>query len=97
MSSPAGAIVVGYDGSPGSRAALDWATAEAARQHAALRILEVFELVVWSRSSPGTVVPLEVLVESRRRGLEAAADGSAPRTPGLAVRSSWPTTRWRPH
>jgi nucleotide-binding universal stress UspA family protein len=40
-----GAVLVGYDGSPGARAALDWAVAEAIRLRVPLRLRYVFEWV----------------------------------------------------
>lgn len=46
---PAARIVVGVDGSPGSRAALRWASAEAARRQAGLRIVSA-----WQYAGPGT-------------------------------------------
>jgi nucleotide-binding universal stress UspA family protein len=78
MSSQTAPVVVGYDGSQASSAALTWATAEAIREHTSLRIVEVFELVVVDRPSPGKVVPLASLRTVRERGLEA-------RHPGLHV------------
>ena len=87
MSSQTAPVVVGYDGSQGSTAALRWATAEAVREHAPLRIVEAFELEIVSRPSPGKVVPLEALRTVRERGLEALADGIRLQYPGLEVQT----------
>ena len=78
-------IVVGYDGSPPSHDALRWATAAAVRTKAPLRIVEAFELVVYSRPSPGQVVPLEALQTAREKGLSALAEGVRLQQPGLTV------------
>lgn len=78
-------IVVGYDGSTGSRHALDWATAEAVRTMAPLRLVEAFELVISTRPSPGHVVPLEAVRTVRTRGLEAVAEGVRLHHPHLTV------------
>lgn len=83
MSSQTSPVVVGYDGS----AALEWATAEAVREHAPLRIAEVFEVVVMSRPSPGKVVPLAALRTVRERGLEALAESIRLQHPQLTVES----------
>jgi nucleotide-binding universal stress UspA family protein len=85
MSSQTAPIVVGYDGSQASTAALHWATAEAVREHAPLRIAEVFELVIMDRPSPGMVVPLAALRTARAQGLEALASSVRLRHPGLQV------------
>ncbi len=78
-------IVVGYDGSPSSHDALRWATAAAVRATAPLRIVEAFELVIYSRPSPGQVVPLEALQTAREKGLSALAEGVRLQQPGLTV------------
>jgi len=85
MSTQAAPIVVGYDGSQASTAALNWATAQAVREHAPLRIAEVFELVVMDRPSPGKVVPLAALRNVREHGLTALAESVQLRHPGLKV------------
>jgi nucleotide-binding universal stress UspA family protein len=74
MSSPSTPVVVGYDGSSSSHDALRWATTEAVRTMAPLRIVEAFELVVYSRPSPGHTVPLEALRTARGKGLSAVAE-----------------------
>ncbi|MEU4191719.1 universal stress protein [Kribbella sp. NPDC026611] len=81
-------IVVGYDGSPGSRSALRWATAEAVRTAAPLRITEAFELVVITRPSPGHVVPLEAVRSARQKELDAVAEGFRLQHPDLVVETS---------
>jgi len=68
-------VVVGYDRSPASQGALQWATTEAVRLEAPLRIVEAFEIVVFTQPSPGKVVPLAGLRSARERGLSALADG----------------------
>ncbi|MEV0804033.1 universal stress protein [Kribbella sp. NPDC050281] len=80
-------IIVGYDGSPASHDALHWATVAAVRATAPLRIVEAFELVVYSRPSPGRVVPLQALHTARERGLSALAEGIRLQRPGLTVES----------
>ncbi|MFG1813503.1 universal stress protein [Kribbella sp. NPDC049174] len=85
MSSHTGPVVVGYDGSPPGQAALQWAANEAERLHAPLRIVEAFEVVVYTRPSPGKVVPLAGLRSARERGLSALADGIRQQHPALQV------------
>jgi nucleotide-binding universal stress UspA family protein len=87
MSSKNAPVVVGYDGSQASTAALRWATAEAVREHAPLHIVEIFELEIVSRPSPGKVVPLAALRTARERGLEALADGIRLQHPRLDVQT----------
>ncbi|HEY9332942.1 MAG TPA: universal stress protein [Kribbella sp.] len=78
-------IVVGYDGSTGSQSALRWATAEAVRTMAPLRLVEAFELVIITRPSPGHVVPLEAVRTARQTGLDAVAENVRLHHPGLTV------------
>ena len=78
-------VVTGYDGSPAGLAALDWATTEAVRLHAPLRIAEVFQLVIATRPSLGKTVPLATLRALRERGLNAIAEGIRLRHPTLQV------------
>lgn len=85
MSSHTGPVVVGYDGSQASGAALQWAAAEAVREHAPLRIAEVFEVAIVTRPLPGKVVPLAALRTARERGLSALADGIRLQHPELTV------------
>ncbi|WP_406054690.1 universal stress protein [Kribbella sp. NBC_00889] len=85
MSTQPAPIIVGYDGSPASHDALRWATAAAVRAMAPLRIVEAFELVVYSRPSPGQVVPLQGLQTAREKGLSALAEGIRLHQPDLTV------------
>ena len=87
MTSQPAPVVVGYDGSPASQGALQWATTEADRLQAPLRIVEVFEVVVYTRPSPGKVVPLAGLRTARERGLNALADGIRLQHPDLTVQT----------
>lgn len=85
MSSKSAPVVVGYDRSPASSAALDWAVAEAVREDAPLRIAEVFELVITVEPSPGKVAPLAALRTGRERELEALSASIQLRHPHLQV------------
>src|SRR5689334_3029039 len=78
-------IVVGYDGSTGSQSALRWATAEAVRTMAPLRLVEAFELVIVTRPSPGKIVPLEAVRTARQKGLDAVAENIRLHHPELTV------------
>ncbi|MEV0804602.1 universal stress protein [Kribbella sp. NPDC050281] len=78
-------IVVGYDRSLASQGALQWATTEAVRLEAPLRIVEAFEIVVFTQPSPGKVVPLAGLRSARERGLSALADGIRHLNPDMKV------------
>ncbi|MFG1912308.1 universal stress protein [Kribbella sp. NPDC048928] len=81
-------IVVGYDGSTGSQSALRWATTEAVRTLAPLRLVEAFELVIITRPAPGKVVPLEAIRTSRQKGLDAVAENIRLHHPELTVETS---------
>ncbi|MFF0341651.1 universal stress protein [Kribbella sp. NPDC004875] len=81
-------IVVGYDGSTGSQRALRWATDEAVRTMAPLRIVEAFEIVIVTRPSPGHVVPLEAVRTAREKGLSAVAEGIRLHHPELTVETA---------
>src|SRR5690348_17487352 len=81
-------IVVGYDGSAGSRSALAWATAEAVRTMAPLQLVEAFELVIITRPSPGKVIPLEAVRTARQQGLDTVAESVRLHHPELIVSTS---------
>ena len=81
-------VVVGYDGSPSSRVALEWAAAQAERESRPLRIVEAFELVVASRPSEGRVVPLQTLRDNREKALTSVAEGIKKQHRGLTVFST---------
>ncbi|MFD7159580.1 universal stress protein [Kribbella sp. NPDC059898] len=81
-------MVIGYDGSPGSVSALDWAVATAGRAMAPLRIVEAFELVITTRPSPGHVVPLEAVRTARRQRLDELAAKLRLEHPDLNVETS---------
>ncbi|TWD72033.1 nucleotide-binding universal stress UspA family protein [Kribbella amoyensis] len=86
MTAQTSSVVVGYDGSPGAEAALEWATAEAVRLLLPLRIVEASALVVSTEPRhPGKVVPLAALRTARERGLRTLANGIRGRHPGLTV------------
>ncbi|NUR97569.1 MAG: universal stress protein [Kribbellaceae bacterium] len=81
-------IVIGYDGSPGSRSALEWAAAAADRMAAPLRIVEAFEVVLVTRPSPGKIVPLEAVRTARQQGLDKVAAAVREQYPTLKVETS---------
>ncbi|GAA1599416.1 MULTISPECIES: universal stress protein [Kribbella] len=81
-------IVIGYDGSPGSVSALDWAAAAADRAMAPLRIVEAFEIVIVTRPSPGHVVPLEAVRTARRKRLDEVSAKLRVEHPGLRIETS---------
>src|SRR5262245_47583227 len=78
-------VVVGYDGSPASRTALQWAAVQALREHAPLRIVEAFELVIALRSSEDRIDPLQALRQNREQALAVVAEGIEFVHPGLSV------------
>jgi nucleotide-binding universal stress UspA family protein len=85
MSSQPAPVVAGYDRSPASLAAVHWAATDAERLHAPLRIAEAFELMIATRPTAGTTVPLAALRPARERGLGALADSLRLQHPGLQV------------
>jgi nucleotide-binding universal stress UspA family protein len=83
----AGAVLVGYDGSPGARAALDWALAEATRLRAPVQLRYVFEWV--SRVGMFPVVPPYRCGDPRtdaRSVVDDAVVAAGVAYPGLEVR-----------
>ena len=88
MSTQPAPIVIGYDGSPGSRSALQWAAVAAYRAMVPLRIVEAFEIVIITRPSPGQVVPLESVRKARQTGLDQVAEDIRTQYPGLRVDTS---------
>jgi nucleotide-binding universal stress UspA family protein len=77
-------IVVGYDGSGGSRAALRWATAEAIRQLSPLRVVEVSEPMPIGYPGADSVSVTEVR-RMQERGLDALTDSIRLQHPRLTV------------
>ncbi|WP_327635149.1 universal stress protein [Kribbella sp. NBC_00482] len=88
MSTQPSPIVIGYDGSPGSRSALQWAAVAADRAKVPLRIVEAFEVVIITRPSPGHIVPLDAVREARQAALDALAGDIRTQYPGLQVDTS---------
>lgn len=85
---PPGAVVVGLDGAPGSRPALRWAAAEAARRHAPLVLVHAYRLRATGGFPGYNPVPDDLLGQLRDRGREvllAAADAVAQGYPELTV------------
>jgi nucleotide-binding universal stress UspA family protein len=78
-------VVVGYDGSQSSRAALKWAAVQAQREHARLRIIEAVELTISIQPSEGRIDPLQALRATREQALAVVADGIESDHPGLSV------------
>jgi hypothetical protein len=75
-------VVVGYDGSQSSRAALQWAAVQAQREHARLRIIEAVELTISIQPSEGRIDPLQALRATREQALTVVADGIDSEHPG---------------
>ena len=77
-------VVVGVDGSPGSRAALEYAMAEAARRGAQLRVVAAVTLPEFWATSYGTYVPPppgDILADVRQeaqRFVDEVSGGTAP-------------------
>jgi nucleotide-binding universal stress UspA family protein len=85
----AGAVLVGYDGSPGARAALDWALDEATRLSAPVHLRYVFQWV--SEIGVFAVAPPYRPGDPRARAqtvVDEAATAAAATHPGLEVRVS---------
>ena len=78
------AVIVGYDGSPPSRRAVEWAAAEAVERGARLEVVSCYE-VPWVGRSPVTVEQIdEIHAETDTRLNEVVA--TVARThPGLTV------------
>ena len=84
--SSTGPVVVGYDGSPASAAALAWAAGYAARTHSPLRLVHALALpVVRGPVGVAAVLPVDELVASAEELLEQAADRVRADHPELAA------------
>jgi nucleotide-binding universal stress UspA family protein len=82
----AGALLVGYDGSPGSRVALDWALAEATRLNAPVHLRYAFEWV--NQVSLFAAVPPSAPEDLRRdaqRVVDEAVAAAAVSHPDISV------------
>jgi nucleotide-binding universal stress UspA family protein len=79
-------VVVGYDGSPASAAALAWAAGYVAGNHASLRLVHALALpVVTGPMGVAAVLPVDDLVSSAEELLEQAVDRVRADHPGLAA------------
>lgn len=86
-------IVVGFDGSDASRAALAWAVDEAKLRNATLRVVHAWTLTPLASPSfgPGafpSATDIEALESASRDTLAAAVDGVTAAEPGLPVEQS---------
>ncbi|GII64647.1 universal stress protein [Sphaerisporangium krabiense] len=86
-----GVVAVGIDDSVSAAKAADWATDEAARRNAALRIVRVRE--PWASEYPiGRVGGFEAALTDHCRGMLArAAQRAAARAPGVTAGTALPT------
>jgi nucleotide-binding universal stress UspA family protein len=71
-----GTVVVGVDGSPGSRAALEYALDEAARRGARLQVVVAAQLPdYWAMAyGPAAPPPVDDIVDGVRNGVQAMVD-----------------------
>lgn len=74
---PPGAVVVGLDGAPGSRPALRWAAAEAARRHAPLVLVHAYRRPATGGVPGYNPVPDDLLGHLRDDGREILAAAAA--------------------
>lgn len=84
----AGTVVVGVDGSPGSRAALEHALQDAARRGGRLRVVAAARLPEYWAMAYGMVAPLPVseVVEQVRAAAQEMTDDVIAAHPDLAAR-----------
>lgn len=82
-------VVVGVDGSNHSRAALEWAAAEAARSGAELRVVHALgmPLVVSTQSGPGRFQPTEEISDQATDVLKSAAARARELQPTVSVKT----------
>lgn len=79
-------IVVGYDGSPASETAADWAAEEAERKHTRMRLVHVLALpVVSSPMAPAVTLPNEQLQLAAEQLLDQTCRRIRSAHPGLDV------------
>lgn len=83
-------IVVGVDGSPQARAALEWAAAEARLRGAKLRVVHAWHLPAATYGSGGFVPPVGMeweddLQAAARTGLDKAVDDASELLAGIDV------------
>jgi len=79
-------VVVGVDGSPGSRAALEYALADAARRGARLRVIAAARLPEYWATAYGMIAPppMTEIVDGVRAQAQQMADDVAAAHPELA-------------
>lgn len=84
----AGTVVVGVDGSPGSRTALEYALEEAARRGARLRAVSAAQLPDYWAMAYGLAAPPPIsdIVDGFRGAAQAQVDEVVAAHPGLASR-----------
>lgn len=83
-------IVVGVDGSPGARTALEWAAAEARLRGSRLRAVQAWHLPAAAYGSGGFVPPVGInweddLEQAARAGLAKALDDAGGLLDGIEV------------
>lgn len=87
---PVALIVVGVDGSPGARTALEWAAAEARLRGSRLRVVHAWHLPAAAYGSGGFVPPVGInweddLEQAARAGLAQALDDTGALLDGIEV------------
>jgi nucleotide-binding universal stress UspA family protein len=83
-----GTVVVGVDGSPGSRVALEYALEDAARRGARLQVVAAAQMPEYWAMAYGMTAPLPIpdIVAAVRDAVQQTVDEVAAARPGLAAR-----------